>query len=175
VVFGEGHSELLEAVAGGLRSGGHRVTRGRLAVYEALEALGGHRSADEVHAALTARGEHLSRSSVYNTLEVLTRSGLVMAADAGPGRALYEAGDLWHHHAVCRVCGQVSDIECVVGAKPCLEASGEWGEVDEAQVIFRGVCRSCLGAVRRGRSPIETQAAAPKRTSASGTTKKRRS
>lgn len=127
-----------------------RVTRGRLAVFETLESLGGHRSADEVHRALADERRPVSRASVFGTLEVLSRLGLVMAADAGPGRALYEAGSLWHHHAVCRACGGVSDVECVVGSKPCLGASGDWGVVDEAQIIFRGVCRTCLEGGSKG-------------------------
>lgn len=128
---------------------GLRATRARLLVHQALQELGGHRSADEVHRSLKSGGATISRTSVYSTLEILTSAGLVMAADAGPGRALYEAGTRWHHHAVCRVCGEVSDVDCVIGAKPCLTASGEWGEVDEAQVIFRGVCLSCLRKTER--------------------------
>jgi Fe2+ or Zn2+ uptake regulation protein len=133
-----------DVLASRLHEAGLRLTRARSVVYDELASLGGHRGADEVHEALTAGGEHISRTTVYGTLDVLTRLGLVMAADAGPGRALYEAKTEWHHHAVCRVCGAVSDVDCVVGAKPCLEPSGRWGEVDEAQVIFRGVCRACL-------------------------------
>jgi Fe2+ or Zn2+ uptake regulation protein len=147
----------LASVAWGLRSSGLRVTKGRLAVYSALAALSGHRSADEVHEGLARRGQRISRASVYSSLEVLTRVGVVMAADLGPGRALYEAGATWHHHAVCRVCGAVADVDCVVGAKPCLEAAGDWGDVDEAQVIFRGVCKACSidgGRVPKGPSTI---------------------
>jgi Fe2+ or Zn2+ uptake regulation protein len=133
-----------QQLAGRLREAGLRLTRARSVVYDQLSGLGGHRGADEVHDALVASGENISRTTVYSALEVLTGLGLVMAADAGPGRALYEAKGDWHHHAVCRVCGQVNDVDCVIGAKPCLEPSGRWGEVDEAQVIFRGVCRACL-------------------------------
>jgi Fe2+ or Zn2+ uptake regulation protein len=140
-------------VAGRFHQAGLRLTHTRSAVYEQLAKLGGHRGADEVYEALIARKEHISRTTVYSTLDVLARLGLVMAADAGPGRALYEAKSEWHHHAVCRVCGQVSDVDCVVGAKPCLEPSWRWGEVDEAQVIFRGVCRACASKkTRRGGS-----------------------
>jgi Fe2+ or Zn2+ uptake regulation protein len=141
--FGFSQFDSIAEVRSRLSRSGLRVTSGRQAVYRTLAALGGHRSADEVHDALVEDGEGVSRTSVYSTLEVLTRVGLVMAADAGPGRALYEANEVWHHHAVCRVCGSVSDVECVIGAKPCLEAYGDWGDVDEAQVIFRGTCRSC--------------------------------
>ena len=126
-----------------------RVTRGRIAVYDALVSLGGHRSAHQVHSALVGGGHRLSRTSVYSALEVLARAGLVMAADAGPGRALYEAGGRWHHHVVCRRCGTVSDIECVVGAKPCLEAGEGCGKVDEAQITFRGECRRCSSCPQR--------------------------
>jgi Fur family ferric uptake transcriptional regulator len=145
-------------IAERLRGSGHRVTKTRIAVYDALLALGGHRGADEVHSWVSGKGLGTSRASVYSALELFSRLGLAMVADAGPGRALYEAGGAWHHHAVCRVCGEVADIECVIGAKPCLEASGTWGTVDEAQVIFRGVCRKCAGDGRRGgTSPTATR------------------
>jgi Fe2+ or Zn2+ uptake regulation protein len=145
-----------------LKEAGLRVTKSRLAVYEALVSLGAHRSAEEVHRALGKRGTWLSRTTVYGALETFSRTGIVMSADAGPGRCLYEARAHWHHHAVCRVCGSVSDVDCVVGAKPCLEASGDWGDVDEAQVIFRGTCRRCASkrlraAPGRRRRPNEQE------------------
>ncbi len=128
-----------------IREAGLRATRPRLAVYSALESLGGHRSADEVYDHIVLEDEPLSRASVYNALAALTSAGLVLNADAGPGRALYETATAWHHHAVCRLCGEVSDVDCSVGSKPCLSPGGEWGQIDEAQIIFRGVCTACLG------------------------------
>jgi len=126
-----------------LRRAGLRVTRPRLAVYRALRELGGHRSADEVADHLSGGAERLPRTSVYNSLDVLREAGLVMVADVGPGRALYEAADAWHHHFVCRRCGSVFDVPCVRGTKPCLEAELAGAVIDEAQVIFRGLCPAC--------------------------------
>ena len=143
---GRGPDPWLLEVERRLRDSGLRVTATRVNIYGKLAFLGGHRGADEVHEALVREGAAHSRTSVYSTLEVLGRVGLVMMADAGPGRALYEVSEVWHHHAVCRVCGGVSDVECVIGAKPCLESPRNWGKVDEAQVIFRGTCSSCLEA-----------------------------
>jgi Fur family ferric uptake transcriptional regulator len=120
-----------------------RATGPRLAVYRALGELGGHRSADDVHEWLVASGTGLSRTSAYSALEALRQAGLVVAADVGPGRALYETATTWHHHAVCRVCGRIADVACVVGAKPCLEAGIDGWALDEAQVTFRGVCSEC--------------------------------
>ena len=49
-----------------------------------------------------------------------------------------------HHHLVCRSCGVVADVDCAVGAAPCLEPSDAPGfVVDEAEVVFWGLCRDC--------------------------------
>jgi Fe2+ or Zn2+ uptake regulation protein len=126
-----------------LREHGLRATAPRMEILAALEDLGGHRSADEVRDRLTTGGHELPRSSVYNVLTSLAAAGLAMTADAGPGAVLYEAGRQWHHHFVCRACHRVFDVECLVGARPCLTAGGAVGRVEEAQVIFRGVCDEC--------------------------------
>jgi Fe2+ or Zn2+ uptake regulation protein len=59
--------------------------------------------------------------------------------------ARYEArvGDN-HHHVVCRSCGIVADVDCAVGAAPCLTTSEDHGfSVDEAEVIYWGQCPDC--------------------------------
>lgn len=127
-----------------LRQAGLRVTRPRLAVTQALHAMGGHRTADEVHAHLVKNDVTLSRMSVYNSLVALSDAGLIQRANVGRGAIVYELGATWHHHFVCRRCGQVSDVSCVVGAKPCLTPLEDVGLIDEAQVLFRGICHRCL-------------------------------
>ncbi|MEV6670021.1 Fur family transcriptional regulator [Streptomyces sp. NPDC051162] len=142
-----------------LREAGLRVTRPRLAVTEALRGMGGHRTADEVHAHLAEQGVVLPRTSVYNALRALAGPGVVLRADVGPGAAVYEFTDTWHHHFVCAECGRVSDVPCLVGAKPCLTVGDDVGEVDEAQIIFRGTCRHCLAS--NPSNPSDTPAAPP--------------
>lgn len=126
-----------------LRAAGLRATRPRLAVAAALEDLGGHRTADEVHAYLEGHGVRLPRTSVYNVLSSLVTAGLALAADTGPGPARYEAGGDRHHHFVCRACGRVYDVPCAAGAESCLDAVDAPGRVEQAQVIFRGICAAC--------------------------------
>lgn len=126
-----------------LRAAGLRATRPRRAVLRLLHELGGHRSVDELVVALEERGEPLPRASVYNVVADLSARGLLMVADTGPGAALYEVADRWHHHFVCRDCGAIVDVPCAVGERPCLEAALPGAEIDEAQVIFRGRCSDC--------------------------------
>lgn len=132
-----------------LRRAGLRVTRPRLLVLEVLERAGAHRSVDELVAALRQRGTPLPRATVYNVVNALVAHGLIMAADTGPGRALFEAGRTWHHHFVYRECGAIIDVPCVRGEKPCLEPDLPGVEVDEAQVIWRGRCPQCAGTAQQ--------------------------
>jgi Fur family ferric uptake transcriptional regulator len=45
---------------------------------------------------------------------------------------------------VCRRCGSVTDVDCVVGQAPCLEPADAAGfQVDEADVTFWGTCPDC--------------------------------
>ena len=132
-----------------IRDAGLRATEPRVAIYDALRSVGGHRSADEVARIVTEEGGRFSRASIYNVLDDLTRVDLVMRADRGPGPAIYEVADTWHHHFVCRECGEVLDVPCAVGSKPCLDAEVPGAVIDEAQIIFRGVCASCAAATPR--------------------------
>lgn len=132
-----------------LRAAGLRATRPRLLVYGLLREVGGHHSVDDVVALLAQRGHRLPRMSVYNVVADLSDAHVLMRADAGPGAALYEAGEVWHHHFVCRSCGAIEDVPCVAGKKPCLHPPESLtAEVDEAQVIFRGLCARCARAAR---------------------------
>ena len=126
-----------------LRAAGLRVTRGRVAVVEALKRDGGHRTADEIALSVKAAGTAVPRASLYHALAALARAGVVLVADAGPGTARYEVAGTWHHHLLCRSCGAVVDVPCVRGERPCLEPELPGVVADEAQVIFRGLCPSC--------------------------------
>ncbi len=129
-----------------IRDAGLRATRPRTLIYGLLREAGGHRTADEVAGLVTDSGQRLSRASVYNVLDDLSRADLVMRADRGPGTAIYEVADTWHHHFVCRVCGEVTDVRCTIGSKPCLDTEVPGATIDEAQIIFRGVCASCAAS-----------------------------
>ena len=78
----------------------------------------------------------------------LTGAGLVRRIQPTGSVARYELqdGDN-HHHAVCRGCGSITDVDCAVGAAPCLHASDPRGfSVDEAEVIYWGLCPACQGS-----------------------------
>lgn len=127
-----------------LRQAGLRVTSPRLAVLSALEALP-HQTAETVAAAARERLGSLSTQAVYDNLHLLVDAGLVRRIEPAGSAALYEmqTGDN-HHHLVCRACGATHDVDCAVGAAPCLQPSAHHGFVlDEAEVVFWGLCPTC--------------------------------
>ncbi len=89
----------------------------------------------------------MPRATLYHGLNSMSDAGVLLVADAGPGVARFEIASSWHHHLVCRACGGVVDVPCVRGRRPCLDADLPGAVVEEAQVIFRGLCPSC--ATRR--------------------------
>lgn len=127
-----------------LRDHGVQVTAQRIAVLQAVAACP-HATADVV--ADMARGEigAISKQSVYDALSTLVDAGIVRRIEPAGSAARYETrvGDN-HHHLVCRGCGGVVDVDCAVGAAPCLTAADAAGyTVDEAEVTFWGRCPTC--------------------------------
>lgn len=127
-----------------LRQHGLRVTRPRVAVLEILDE-GGHLEVDEIATRVRGRLDSVSTQAVYDVLGALARGGLARRIEPAGSPARYErrAGDN-HHHVVCRGCGTVADVDCVVGQAPCLDPSSTHGfVVDEAEVTFWGLCPRC--------------------------------
>lgn len=87
----------------------------------------------------------VSLQAVYDVLGALTAAGLVRRIQPPGSVARYESrvGDN-HHHLVCRSCAAIADVDCAVGAAPCLSAAEDHGYVvDEAEVIYLGLCPRC--------------------------------
>jgi Fur family ferric uptake transcriptional regulator len=127
-----------------LRGRGIYVTAQRLAVLRAVHN-NPHVTADRVAEAVRAEIGAISLQSVYDALGLLVAEGLVRRIQPAGSAARYEdrVGDN-HHHLVCRVCDRMVDVDCAVGAAPCLTAAdGQGYEIDMAEVTYWGVCPTC--------------------------------
>lgn len=128
-----------------LRARGLRVTAQRLAVLEAVTATP-HVTADAVAERARSSVGSVSLQAVYDALGALVDAHLVRRIEPAGSPALFEARVRDnHHHLVCRSCGRVSDVDCAVGAAPCLTADDDHGyRIDEAEVVYWGYCPDCL-------------------------------
>jgi Fur family ferric uptake transcriptional regulator len=130
-----------------LRGAGLRVTAARVALLETV-GDGDHLGVEAITSRVRDRVGHISLQAVYEALHALTAAGLVRRIEPPGSPALFErrVGDN-HHHLVCRSCGVVADVDCAVGHAPCLTASDDQGfSIDEAEVIYWGLCPDCSTA-----------------------------
>lgn len=127
-----------------LRLHGVQVTAQRLAVLRAVSARP-HCTAEDVAAGVRAEIGAISRQAVYDALGILAEKGLIRRIQPSGSPALYEdrVGDN-HHHLICRTCGRLVDVDCAVGDAPCMTAADDRGyQVDEAEVVYWGICPGC--------------------------------
>jgi len=140
-------ASLTPGTAAELRGAGLRVTAARVALLEAVRE-GDHLGVEAIASQVRDRIGHVSLQAVYEALHALTAAGLIrrIEPDGSPARFEGRIGDN-HHHVVCRSCGAVADVDCAVGDAPCLTASDDRGfSIDEAQVIYWGLCPACSTA-----------------------------
>ncbi|WP_426324284.1 Fur family transcriptional regulator [Microbacterium sp. E-13] len=130
-----------------LRSAGLRVTDSRRAVVGALVERP-HASADELYAVVARTIPGTSLQSVYNALGDFVDAGLARRIEPAGLPGLFELRvDDNHHHLICSRCGAVEDVDCVIGAAPCLTPSDARGyALQAAEVTFWGVCPACAQA-----------------------------
>jgi len=99
-------------IAGKLSKQGYRLTPQRLMVLSAIENSDSHISAEEIYVQVVAKYPNVNISTVYRTLELLKRLGLVTETDLGEGRVRYHPAEKGHHHhLVCRECGAIIDLD----------------------------------------------------------------
>ena len=127
-----------------LRARGLRVTSQRLEVLAAVTRTP-HITADSVAESVRNELGAISLQAVYDALGALADVGLVRRIQPAGSPARFEArvSDN-HHHLICRTCGSVTDVDCAVGAAPCLTPAQDSGfEVDQAEVVYWGRCATC--------------------------------
>jgi len=91
---------------------GYRLTPQRMMILSAIENSDDHISPEEIYAQVAAKYPRVNISTVYRTLELLKRLGLVTETDLGGGRVRYHSVEKGHHHhLVCRQCGAIIDLD----------------------------------------------------------------
>lgn len=118
-----------------------RPSAQRLAVYDYLRSVKTHPSVDTIYQALLPGNPGLSRTTIYNTLELLAQNGLVLTLDFGEGFLRYDADITPHSHFQCEKCGAVIDI--MDTPKGCEQMVPKDCTLTSAALYLRGKCPDC--------------------------------
>ncbi|MCB0240009.1 MAG: transcriptional repressor, partial [Anaerolineae bacterium] len=95
---------------------GYKLTPPRLAVLQVLDETDEHLSRAQILERVQAVQPAIGRATVYRTLELLIRLGVVRPIYLGEQNVCFTRADRGHHHLICSECGQVVEFdECTVG------------------------------------------------------------
>ena len=93
---------------------GLRLTVPREAVIQALSTSDGHLSAEDIYMIVHEKHPAIGLTTIYRTLDILIRMGVVLKFDFGDGRARFELTEAYsqkqhHHHLICTGCSRIID------------------------------------------------------------------
>ncbi len=126
------------------RDCGLKSTPQRTAIYQALVHSTAHPTAEDLFTVVSPTYPMLSLNTVYYTLSVLQRAGLVQEVNIGHDRSRFDANLTPHHHVICQGCQAILDVmDPRLNRLRSPSGLPKDFEIIEYQVTFRGLCRTC--------------------------------
>lgn len=128
-----------------LKSRGYRLTPQRRVILEALERARHHTTAEVVAGRVAERFPGIDASTVYRTLELLERNGLVTHTHFDDGVTRWHlASEEAHQHLVCRLCGEEQELELSALEPVSRRIRERFGFApDMAHFAIAGICANC--------------------------------
>ena len=102
--------DLKATVEARLRDHGVKPTPQRMEIGMLLLASPTHMSAEQILGDLRQRGSRISKATVYNTLNLFSRHGIVREVAVDPSRLVYDSTTEPHHHFYNIDTGELTDI-----------------------------------------------------------------
>lgn len=132
-----------------------RHTHERFAILEKIFGLTEHFSVDDLFKIMCDSECRVSRATVYNSIELLERAGLVRKHRFDNRTAQYEKvnciSSVSHHHLICRVCGKVREMRDSEAVKAIENRQFASFKTDYVQLYVYGVCSRCQHKQRQQR------------------------
>jgi Fe2+ or Zn2+ uptake regulation protein len=114
----------------------------RLRVLEYLVEQRNHPTAEQIYEELVKEMPTLSRTTVYNTLNLFVEEGVVIPINISSNETRYDATVMDHGHFKCSRCGMIVDFPIEVGDCGIKELSGY--QVTGRFIYFKGICPDCI-------------------------------
>lgn len=121
-----------------------RLTHQRLEIFREIAQTEEHPDAEAIFDGVRTRMPTVSLDTVYRTLSLLEKEGLISRVDVLPARGRFDSNRDHHHHFVCTECGLIRDFYSPdLDDLPAPESVSAFGDVRTIHVQIRGVCRAC--------------------------------
>lgn len=132
----------MENTARYLQRCGIRPSFQRIAIMKYLQEHLTHPTVDTIFRDLHPTMPTLSRTTVYNTLELFHSRGAVKELNIDGNTSRYDARTDTHAHFVCRLCGRIIDMDMPEQLSKSISAISEF-KVEETAVKLIGICDEC--------------------------------
>ena len=121
---------------------GIKPTYQRIKILEYLDRNHSHPTVDMIYAALYKKVPTLSKTTVYNTLDIFREYDLVDILTITESEIRYEYILQPHHHFYCKRCSKILDLDvsCVYQDTMCVEGH----KIEAIHGYFKGICSECL-------------------------------
>ena len=127
------------------RKEGLKLTHQRLEIFREMMGAEDHPSAEDVFRRVRPRIPTVSLDTVYRTLDMFERMGMVRKVEVLDDRSRYDPKTEPHHHFICIVCREIKDFLCpAVDSLPPPPQVKKWGKVLSTHLELRGICGDCL-------------------------------
>ena len=119
-----------------------QITPQRLEILRYLDKHRNHPTAYQIYTDLKKNNPSLSKTTVYNSLEILNKHNIINSISITGLESRYDIINEMHHHFMCKKCGRIIDIEITC---PNIKKTLEIGhKVEEVHGYFKGKCKECL-------------------------------
>ena len=115
----------------------------RIAIMSYLMEHYTHPTVDEIYQALAQTIPTLSKTTVYNTLRLLSDHGAVQTLTIDERNTCYDALTEPHAHFLCKKCGHIYDLPALAPAVDAMEETLQGHTVQEVHHDYKGVCKQC--------------------------------
>ncbi len=122
-----------------LQQHGIRPSLTRVIIYDYLRAHRTHPTADEIYQALSPTAPTLSKTTVYNTVKLLSASGVIKTITIEEQQARFDACTDIHGHGLCTKCGKVFDFDTALPKMSLPEGF----DILATEVYCTGTCMDC--------------------------------
>lgn len=135
----------IENIGEYLKSNGIKPSYQRIKIFEYLMNTKAHPTVDTIYKSLVSEIPTLSKTTVYNTLNLFVDSNIALLITIEENEARYDADISVHGHFKCEGCGRVADFSLEMG-DVTIDGLSDF-QINQKHVYFKGICDQCLEKV----------------------------
>ena len=138
------HSDLMQSFTHFLESKKLRKTPERFAILEKVWKMRVHFDVEELYLALEADAYHVSRATVYNTIDLLCECGILRKHQFSSHQAQYELAGGNHFHLICTQCGKIKEVKNEEFINPFMRLKYAAFTPSYFSAYLYGLCSVCV-------------------------------